>query len=890
MHNATIDEELANNRWYALKQEEIKVLVEELCDKLTSAMQKYSSVDQRFQDLIDAAEIARKLPDIRYYSVAVLGEQGIGKSSLINALFERGLLDRSGSSKACTAYATVLEYKPGATDHTTLSDLLVVFFNKEEIKDCIKEQMDRWVEVYPGVDKNRQPLQGEDENDPDDDNATQPPSKTTSKTMSRAITTAKEFFEIIFNVQKDKQASVELERMLYHTNIKEGNFFNDCCKRANDRFAQLATDMSERDLHNRTAHFKNIPDNRLGRKTARIKELWPFVKVVTIATGHILLRHGLRLFDLPGYGDTSQLREGVINNFRWKADFEMVVAPCSRLQTSVLHDEYIDRSIHLKGANKTILVMNKADELINEDNMGTQIRQINEHPFPALNARLEEIDNLDDEGIAEPEVVSDMLDELLREATIAYIKYETANVQRQMHPKGIKVFSVSALAHTSSRSRIQRDTPILDDTTAGIYALRHFLATLPAATNYRDFYEHVHATLPSFRRQAERPLEKHIEDKSYAKMRRDLKAQIEPVRNTLKNLAGSPLQSLVGKPWSQNEEQSIISGIQQLVQNSWVHPLIYYPGFAKMLAENGKPVSGKYKGYNMNYELLGTMKFFLDNWYNNLNASTVEFAMSLYRVLQKLLQATRSAITQSSAHPDLKLRATEELALVERRVQAAYDMLLASLRVSLGETHLRFTTEIDIYCPIATAMKASYDLASDRNMVGAGPGIYNRQRQALQNSIIGNPTYGNYGYGPPGEALRPLLKNIEEKLQTQQRDAWKTDCDAFVTSAVDLIEGFSNTAEQLLMNSSYVTEEHKQARGELRKLLNDFDMSLEDVQSRFIGGEEEHTEKKIKREQTEDEALVAPSARDPLVPSVPISQNEGWTQFREWFGGGRPGQ
>ncbi|KAI4693739.1 uncharacterized protein J4E84_002314 [Alternaria hordeiaustralica] len=807
MHNATIDEELANDRWYALKQEEVKVLVEELCDKLTSAMQKYSSVDQRFQDLIDAAKIARKLPDIRHYSVAILGEQGIGKSSIINALLDRGLLDRSGSSKACTAYATVLEYKPGATDHTTLSDLLVVFFTKEEIRDSIKEQMNHWVEVYPGVEHNGQPLRGEDENDPDDNNATQTPRKRLSKTMSRAITTAKEFFEIIFNVQKNKQAGVELERELYHTNIKEGNFLNDCCKRANDRFAQLATEMSEVDLETRTAHFKDVPDNRLGRKTSKIKELWPFVK-----------------------------------------------------------------------------------ELINEDNMGTQIRQINEHPFPGLNARLETIDGLYEEGDADDNVISDMLDELLREATIAYIKYETANVQRQMQPKGIKVFSVSALAYTSSRSRIQKDTPILDDDTAGIYTLRHFLATLSAATNYRNFYDHVHETLPSFRRQAERPLEKHIEDKSYAKMRRDLKAQIQPLRNNLKNLADSPLHSLVGKPWSQNEEQSIISGIQQLVQNSWVHPLIYYPGFAKMLAENGKPVSGKYKGYNMNYELLGTMKRFLDNWYNNLNASTVEFAMSLYRVLQKLLQETRSAITQSSAHPALKLRATEELALVERRVQAAYDMLLASLRVSLGETHLRFTTEIDIYCPIATAMKASYDLASDRNMVGAGPGIYNRQRQALQNSIIGNPTYGNYGYGPPGEALRPLLKNIEEKLQTHQRDAWKTDCDAFVTSAVDLIEGFSNTAEQLLMNSSYVTEEHKQARGELRKLLNDFDMSLEDVQGRFIGGEEEHTEKKIKREETEDEALVASSALDPLVPSVPISQNEGWTQFREWFGGGRPGQ
>lgn len=62
-----------------------------------------------------------------------------------------------------------------------------------------------------------------------------------------------------------------------------------------------------------------------------------------------------------GYGDMSQLREAVINNFRWKADHEMVVVPCSRLQTSVLQDEYIGRSIHLKGANKTILVMNKSD-------------------------------------------------------------------------------------------------------------------------------------------------------------------------------------------------------------------------------------------------------------------------------------------------------------------------------------------------------------------------------------------------------------------------------------------------------------------------------------------------------------------------------------------------
>jgi hypothetical protein len=62
-----------------------------------------------------------------------------------------------------------------------------------------------------------------------------------------------------------------------------------------------------------------------------------------------------------GYGDTSQLREAVINAFRWKADLEMVVARNSRIHTSTQQDKYLARSIHLKGADRTILVMNKSD-------------------------------------------------------------------------------------------------------------------------------------------------------------------------------------------------------------------------------------------------------------------------------------------------------------------------------------------------------------------------------------------------------------------------------------------------------------------------------------------------------------------------------------------------
>lgn len=90
-----------------------------------------------------------------------------------------------------------------------------------------------------------------------------------------------------------------LERKLLHTNIKEGEFLNVCRQQALNRFATLATEMKDLDFITRKVVFQNIQDRRFGKQTAVIKDLWPFVKVVTIATGHILFRHGLRLFDLP---------------------------------------------------------------------------------------------------------------------------------------------------------------------------------------------------------------------------------------------------------------------------------------------------------------------------------------------------------------------------------------------------------------------------------------------------------------------------------------------------------------------------------------------------------------------------------------------------------------
>ena len=65
--------------------------------------------------------------------------------------------------------------------------------------------------------------------------------------------------------------------------------------------------------------------------------------------------------DRTGYGDTSHFREAVVNDYRRMSDFEMVIVPSSRFKTNKRQLSYLDDSIHLKGANKTLLIMNQSD-------------------------------------------------------------------------------------------------------------------------------------------------------------------------------------------------------------------------------------------------------------------------------------------------------------------------------------------------------------------------------------------------------------------------------------------------------------------------------------------------------------------------------------------------
>jgi hypothetical protein len=482
-------------------------------------------------------------------------------------------------------------------------------------------------------------------------------------------------------------------------------------------------------------------------------------------------------------------------------------------------------------------------------------------------------------------------EQLAREVAAAIAQRETQLIKKSMRDKAIKIFSTSPKEHQKWKNPNRFRDPILDLGTCGILALRRYLFSLPANTNFQRFWDHIFQDLPKLRKRATRVQEKHVGDVGYAQMQRQLELETPALTIQLHITAETQMKRLITSPWAPYEEQKVIDLIDSLITQKWKHPLIFYAGFAKMLRENGIPVDGKYYGRNLNEELLGTMLRYINNWNIKMTAQAEKLVQLLNTPVRDFMQAIQLRIESSSAVPALKERAKEALADASQGVEEARVILLESLLDTLGENHLRYTSEVDILCPIAQEMQPRYERAQEERFVGAGgKGIYQKQRNVLRETVS-NPSR-HYSRLQPIERMRPLLKNLKEQLMGRQHELWKANCTTFIEAADTQLQEFSRIAAELLMNAAYQTEEHRKARELLQRLLVDFDRSLKDIQDQFVDAEKQHSAKKtkVKLEEDVDDPDAAPAETMQLVPvrgpeiAVPILQNLGWHHFLATFG------
>lgn len=295
------EEKLPDSPWYTLDHNDIGRRVSQMCSKLLRIMRRYVSVNGAIAELVDDLRSATATPAPTKFNIAVVGDQGIGKSSLINALLHRDLVDVSASSSACTAYATILRYKEGASDSTTKSDITVQFLDETEIRDFVEEQIRRYTDVY-------NPVIPDDALSEDEDNATDDSSeyesvihqtylksgkRKVSDALQRGADTAKTFFRIIFAVDNNVNALRDLENWLQDPDLEDGRFLNRCVDVALDHIAKIhATEGN--------VVYEDVSDDELQTHREFAATIWPLVRSLTISTGSILLRNGICFLDLPG--------------------------------------------------------------------------------------------------------------------------------------------------------------------------------------------------------------------------------------------------------------------------------------------------------------------------------------------------------------------------------------------------------------------------------------------------------------------------------------------------------------------------------------------------------------------------------------------------------------
>lgn len=147
--------------------------------------------------------------------------------------------------------------------------------------------------------------------------------------------------------------------------------------------------------------------------------------------------------------------------------------------------------------------------MFEENEYHEAIRKINEEPFISLTARLEGLEDASEEAYEHG--ISDMLDQIAKEAAVALVAYHTKVAMKRMGDRGFKILAAAPREYLAWKNPRRMRQPSIDLQTCGIPALRHHLLGLPAETDFRHYERHFFESLPQVRQKALHIYEKHVE-------------------------------------------------------------------------------------------------------------------------------------------------------------------------------------------------------------------------------------------------------------------------------------------------------------------------------------------------------------------------------------------
>lgn len=470
------------------------------------------------------------------------------------------------------------------------------------------------------------------------------------------------------------------------------------------------------------------------------------------------------------------------------------------------------------------------------------LRDESEEPFATIQNHLSGIGDL--EGVPR-KTTQQYRKYLIREAQMAAGKRECDKIRSKMQRKGVRVFAVSSARYFDWLDPSQLEVPLFDPDGTGIPGLRRALLMLPAEASYKDIKYHIFETVTDIEDKVSRILMKFNHDIDVAGIRRYVVDNLPVLRNQLRELSNTTPDSLLSEVWSESAKRKVAAGMEAQIMTYNHKDEVMYNTFSHMLRNNGIAVTGKNVNKNLNDELMQTYKKTIKAWKYKASDQEGAVNVSLVDPVQAAIAEIKRRTRAAASVPELKRRVHGALSKLSRRVNTVHADLSKNLEEATTENYRHFTTEDDIKCPVAIELKSAYTRI---NMIRMDErpkhrkGIYKDQRREMIRTV----TEDNNG-------MKPLVDAISVLVKEHQCSLWQEVGTDFIAAVSKHFEEFAQALSELLENETYMLEEHKLIRGQLRQELVGFSKDLASVKGHFEEPEVGSATKKVRTMNIEED-------------------------------------
>ncbi|CAO2651427.1 Nn.00g039970.m01.CDS01 [Neocucurbitaria sp. VM-36] len=318
-----------------------------------------------------------QLPSSRI--VGLVGDSGVGKSSLINSLLDKiGLARASSSGTACTCAVTEYIFHDGS-DFTIHVD----YFSLKELKKQFEELL-RAYRDYESLPENERNRNGDDEDDND------------RKRLQKTAQLAGETFRASFREKLEQKPTV-LSTMAFKPAVvtmvqwasqllppQGGQESFNTVEECSSRLRELTSEPHESSPHEESP------------------TCWPFIQKIRVYLKAHILSKGLIIADLPGLRDLNSARKAITERYVRKCHHIFVVAKIDRAITNESIKEIFELADRAN-LSKIDVICTRSEDI--------HVREAR-HDWPAARATIEEMQGYIENDTKEIEYLKEEIEDL----------------------------------------------------------------------------------------------------------------------------------------------------------------------------------------------------------------------------------------------------------------------------------------------------------------------------------------------------------------------------------------------------------------------------------------------------------------------------------------------